>query len=161
MPNHFHFIIHANELSSNTRRGFGQKDIQEFSFQLGVVLTSYAHAINKQNKSTGSLFQQKTKSILICSTMDGKILERSENYFIDCIHCVHQNAWKAGIVKSMEDWPNSSFLDYCGLRNGTLCNIGLFSSLTGYDLSKFYQESCIPLKEQRLLRHIKYIERFT
>ncbi len=57
------------------------------------------------------------------------------------MHYVHQNAWKAGLVEKIEDWPFSSFPDYCGLRSGTLCNKDLMLSLTGYDLSTFYNDS--------------------
>ena len=149
MPNHFHLIIQATHASCKNRSGFGNKEIQEFSFQLGVVLNSYTHAINRQNKNVGSLFQQKTKCILIGSVIDGVIIERGENYFIDCVHYVHQNPWKAGLVKDLKEWPYSSFLDYCGLRAGTLCNIELFKKLTGYDMGRFYEESCIRLQRMK------------
>ena len=58
MPNHFHFIINANEESCKLRISFGGKSITELSFRIGKLLSSYTQAINKQNKTTGSLFQQ-------------------------------------------------------------------------------------------------------
>jgi hypothetical protein len=48
MPNHFHFIIHANEISIKERKSFGGKPMQEFTYRLGILLSSYAQAINKQ-----------------------------------------------------------------------------------------------------------------
>ena len=61
MPNHFHFIIHANENSCTERPTFGGKPMQELAYRIGVLLSSYSQAINRQNDTTGSLFQQKNK----------------------------------------------------------------------------------------------------
>ena len=137
MPNHFHLIIHANELSCKARPAFGNNSIQEFSYRLGLLLSSYSQAINKQNKTTGSLFQQKTKS----KELIMKSVSNSGSYIINAMHYCHQNPLKAHMVKKMEDWPYSSFLDYCGLRDGQLCNKSLLMELTGYDLSQFYEDS--------------------
>ena len=57
------------------------------------------------------------------------------------MHYFHQNPWKAGLVSRIEDWPYSSFLDYSGLRSGTLCNKKLLMELTGYELANFYADS--------------------
>ncbi|MBS1736060.1 MAG: transposase [Bacteroidetes bacterium] len=137
MPNHFHLILHANEESCNTRLGFGGKEMQELSYSIGKLLSSYSQAINKQNKTTGSLFQQKTKSKLLIT---GK-KEKSGNYLINAMHYCHRNPWKAGLVKRIEDWPYTSFPDYCGLRKGILCNKVLLMELTGYDEQNFYRDS--------------------
>jgi putative transposase len=60
MPNHFHLIIMATEKSVEERATFGGKPMQEFAYRIGILLSSYTQAINKQNKTTGSMFQQKT-----------------------------------------------------------------------------------------------------
>ena len=65
----------------------------------------------------------------------------SSNYLVNVMHYVHQNPFKAGLVNKIEKWPYSSFNDYCGLRNGTLCNKNLLMQLTGYDLKNFYEDS--------------------
>lgn len=62
MPTHFHIIIKATDSSIKERISFGGKPMQEFAYRIGIMLSSYSQAINKQNKTTGSLFQQKTKS---------------------------------------------------------------------------------------------------
>lgn len=38
------------------------------------MLSSYSQAINKQNYTTGSLFQQKTKAKLLSEVNDGSII---------------------------------------------------------------------------------------
>ena len=65
MPNHFHLIIMATEKSITERPSFGGKPMQEFPYRIGILLSSYSQAINKQNKTTGSIFQQKTKAKIL------------------------------------------------------------------------------------------------
>ncbi len=138
MPNHFHLIICANKESCKERLSFGNKSMQELSYRTGILLSSYSQAINKQNKTTGSLFQQKTHSKMVTAATDQN---KGGNYLINSMHYCHQNPLRAQLVKKMEDWPYSSFLDYCGLRNGTLSNKSLLMELSGYDLQNFYNDS--------------------
>jgi putative transposase len=127
MPNHFHFIIHANENSIKERPSFGGKPMQEFTYRLGILLSSYAQAINKQNNTSGSLFQQKTNAKILTEETDGKRISYLEN----CFFYVHQNPKAGGLVNHLKDWIYSSYPDYIGNRNGTLCNKELFFQHTG------------------------------
>jgi putative transposase len=62
--------------------------MQELSYRIGILLSSYSQAINKQNQTTGSLFQQKTKAKdLFQYNEPGK-----HNYIVNCMHYIHQNA---------------------------------------------------------------------
>ena len=60
MPNHFHFLIYANANSIKSKT-HGNRDVNIFSKNLRILLSSYTQAINKQERRTGSLFQQNTK----------------------------------------------------------------------------------------------------
>ena len=131
MPNHFHFIIMATEKSIIERPSFGGKPMQEFPYRIGILLSSYSQAINKQNKTTGSIFQQKTKAKILVE----KIGELQENYLVNCFHYLHRNPINGNLVKDLSQWPYSSYLDYAELRNGTLCDKELFFSLTGLTAS--------------------------
>jgi putative transposase len=127
MPNHFHLLIRPNEGGLTERNSFGGKPMQELSYRLGMLLSSYAQAINKQNKTSGSLFQQKTKAKILSETDNGTRI----SYFEQCFHYIHNNPVAAGIVQNPEEWPYSSYPDYAGLTNGTLCSRELFYSNTG------------------------------
>ena len=127
MPNHFHFIIMATDQSVVERSSFGGKPMQEFPYKLGILLSSYAQAINKQNKTTGSLFQQKTKTKILVELIG----QTRENYLVNCFHYLHKNPIVSNLVKELGQWPYSSYPDYAGIRNGTLCDKKLFFSLTG------------------------------
>jgi len=154
MPNHFHLMIHANENSIITRIS-GKNEIQELSYRMGILLSSYSQTINKKNVSSGSLFQQKTKakSVFIPDALKKTSRIQQHSYIISCMHYIHQNAWKAGLVSKIEDWRYSSFPDYCGFRNGTLCNKLLLLKLTDYHSDRFYQDGSQIIPEE-LIKNI-------
>jgi hypothetical protein len=88
------------------------------------------------------VFRQKTKSkcltdIKIVTGMPAAIM----NYYIHCFHYIHQNPFRAKLVTNMEDWEFSSFKDYCGLREGTLCNKEMAEKFCGYTPENFIQKS--------------------
>ena len=132
MPNHFHFLIYASEKTVQTKL-IGQYEKNILSEGFKNLLSSYCQAINKQNKTTGSLFQQNTKAKCLS--------HESVNYGTICFHYIHQNPLKAGMVKKMEDWKFSSFPDFAGLRSGTLCNKELAFKLLDLNKASFYKDS--------------------
>ena len=66
MPNHFHMLIHTNELSI-LRCDEKHMSMQNLSKGIRLLLSSYTKAVNKKMNLTGHLFQQKTKGKLIIS----------------------------------------------------------------------------------------------
>ena len=132
MPNHFHFLIHSDErtIATKTIRSQAKNVLSE---GIRVLLSSYTQAINKQNQTSGSLFQQNTKA--------PPIVKGSKNYDITVFHYIHQNPYRANLVSRMEAWEYSSFADYCGKRNGSLCNRELVINLLGLNMKTFYEDS--------------------
>ena len=132
MPNHFHLFIHSDERTINTKE-IRSQERNVLSEGIRVLLSSYSQAINRQNRSSGSLFQQNTKA--------SPIVRGSSNYDLTVFHHIHQNAYRANLVEKMEDWEYSSFADYCGKRNGTMCNKQLAIKLLGLNMKTFYEDS--------------------
>ncbi len=138
MPNHFHFMILVNRIDI-TKRISEKNSLKSISLakSVGVLLSSYTRAINKQNSRSGSLFRQQTEAI--CLT---KSLEIARNWYVKngvimintntpekqypnvCYNYILFNPLKAGIVKRNEDWEFSSYSDVMGLRNGKLISRG-------------------------------------
>jgi putative transposase len=124
MPNHFHFMLQPKKegcipvvLKEKTTH------LQTLSKAVGKTLSSYTQAINIQNNTTGNLFQKKTKAK--CLT-EQSIIEppyNTKDYLTNCFFYIHNNPVTANRVTDLSQWPYSSWPDYYGLRNGTLCNI--------------------------------------
>ncbi|WP_460541171.1 transposase [Echinicola sediminis] len=116
MKNHFHFLI-------NTKESFRQSG---FSNDLMIMLRSYTRAINKQLGRTGSLFAQNTKIKLLethgMTQSHAMSSTNADTYPFVCFHYIYQNPIRAGLVNRMEHWEMSSFQDYAGFRNGSLCH---------------------------------------
>ncbi len=132
MPNHFHFLVHANEFSTPIIKD-GSFERQRFSQGIKQLLSSYAKAINKQEGRTGSLFQQKTKCV--------HVNDPDHEYSLTAFHYVHQNPLQAGLVDRMEDWEFSSFREYMGEGTVNLCNQDLAKQLLDLDMNRFYDEA--------------------
>jgi REP element-mobilizing transposase RayT len=136
MPNHFHFLIYAVEQTIRNKIIGGQeKNI--LSEGIRNLLQTYTKGINKQNNSTGSLFQQNTKAKIVSSL----------DYGITCLNYIHQNPIKARLVRKIEDWPYCSFPDFIGKRAGTLCNKKLAFDILKLNPETFYDDS------YRILKH--------
>lgn len=132
MPNHFHFLVYSDERTIQTIK-IGNLERNTLSEGIRNLLQTYSKAINKQNNTTGSLFQQNTKA--------KEIIKGSKLYDLVCFHYIHQNPIKAKLVNKMEEWQYSSFSDYYGLRNGTLCNKELAIQLLDINMKMFYEDS--------------------
>lgn len=123
MPNHFHFLIHANE---NTCPVIREKPavIDRFGESIRLLLSSYSKAINKQESMTGNVFQQRTK----CKCVN----DRDDDFTSTAFHYIHQNPYRAGLVERLSEWEFSSIHEYAepgtslyAGRQLRLCNVEL------------------------------------
>jgi putative transposase len=114
MPNHFHFLIHANASSVGLVKS---TNIQLLSRRLGTLQSSYTRAINIQEDTTGTRFQQKYKAIIL-----------SDAHAANCFHYIHNNPIKANVTLVPDSWPYSSYQEYLnGIHN--ICQKKLAESL--------------------------------
>jgi putative transposase len=102
---------------------------------ISIMLRSYTRAIHNQERISGSLFQHRTKALCLTEisgvtpawfkTTFGTVInipDSEKEYPQVCFNYIHQNPVTAGLVKNMEDWEFSSYLDFAGIRNGSLIN---------------------------------------
>jgi len=123
MPNHFHFMIQPKpEGCKSIVLKEKISHLQILSKTIGKTLSSYTQAINIENNTTGNLFQKKTKAKCLTNELIIEPCYTYIDYLLNCFHYIHQNPVKAKIVTNPKYWSFSSWLDYYGLRNGTLCN---------------------------------------
>lgn len=138
MPNHFHFLIRANERTCQTlsRQGL---ELTQFAEGLRHLLSGYTQAINRQQQRTGSLFTQNTHV--------KQLTRGSTRYPEVCFHYIHQNPIRAGLVGEAVEWEFSSFRDFAGLRPGTLANQPLARTLLDVNWNRFVEETRQTLPE--------------
>jgi len=94
MPNHYHLLL------------FQQKGGSIFK-TIQTTFNSYVQAINKKYKFSGSLFQGKTKSILV----------DSNEYAVHLVRYIHLNPVKAKLVLAPREWRFSDYRRWVDIRN--------------------------------------------
>lgn len=157
MPNHFHILIQATEISCQNTGEKHRSQLQHFSKNLGSVLNSHTQAINKQQNRRGRLFSHESKAKNLHEQTISNANHNSKHYsqsHIDyattCFLYIHQNPVMAGLVTNLHDWEFSSFRDYAGLRNGSLINIELAKEIIELDFNNFQQQSQFLVDEEKL-----------
>ncbi len=137
MPNHFHLMVYTNcvefKISEQVTESHQLTRTRTLNDSISILLRSYTRAINKQENTTGSLFQHRTKSLCLTdisgvtpawfNTKYGtviNIVDPEKEYPQICFSYIHQNPVMAGIVKQSADWEFSSFQDHVGIRKGKL-----------------------------------------
>ena len=130
MPNHIHLI-----LSQNT-----EVPISKFVLSLH---TSYSMYFNKKYNKIGHLFQGR---------FGQKIIDKDE-YLLQVSSYIHINPLEANLVRKLEDYQWSSYPDYIGIREGTLCDKDII--LSGTTPEK-YRESTEEVKEILLFKDVYF-----
>ena len=141
MPNHFHFLIYIDE-RVNRQIKQGNLIIDPITNGIRKLLSGYARIHNERYNRSGSLFRQKTKSNCLSEMFVPEFPDYSNlDYCFNCFQYIHQNPLRAGLIDRMENWEFSSFRDYAGLRNGTLCNKELAAKYCLYEPNNFLKRS--------------------
>ena len=109
-----------------------------------TMLSSYTQAINKQERRTGSIFAQNTKSKLI-NFQKGNI-----DYAFTCFNYIHQNPLTNGLVDRLEDWEFSSFREYALKGHPSICNQKLAEEVVQFDRGNFFNQSYSAIDELKL-----------
>ncbi len=140
MPNHFHLMVFVREVEVLRPRASlkAKPSVRTFNQSIGIMLRAYTNAINKQNKTSGSLFRKLTKAECINSpkgiepsfiSKSGitkiNITQPEKQYPKVCFDYIHNNPTKAKLVKTATDWEFSSAIDYANIRQGKLINRAL------------------------------------
>ncbi len=99
MPNHIHLLLCQNS----------KTPISKF---MASLHTSYSMNFNWKHNKVGHVFQGRFKQKEV----------NKDDYLLQVSFYIHFNPVKDGLVKKLEDYKWSSYSDYIGLRDGTLCD---------------------------------------
>jgi len=97
MPNHYHFLIRQH---GEDRAGLLPQR----------VFNSYSKAFNKKYGHSGTLFEGPYKVVHVTQ----------ESHLRHLCRYIHANPVKDGLVRKLEEWPYSNYLEWIGERHGTL-----------------------------------------
>jgi len=129
MPNHLHLLIRQDS------------DVPLYKF-IHSVHTSYSMYFNRKYKKVGHLFQGRFRQ---------KTVDKDE-YLMQVSSYIHLNPIINGLVKELETYQWSSYPDYIGLRQGTLCDKEMV--LAGASPEKYKKFTEQDVKEKLLLKDV-------
>ncbi len=123
MPTHYHLLVKVVAVNQTSEvlktsevlrqevsgRGEASKQV---SLAMQKFLISYTKAINKRFERTGALFQ---------GQFQAKPVTTYKHLLTLCAY-IHANPVKDGLAASPEMWDFSNYLEWLGLRDGTLVN---------------------------------------
>lgn len=142
MPNHFHMMINATEESVEYAREKHRPNVQILSKNIGTLLSSYTQALNKSVGRRGRLFAHNTQAKSISNFR--------KDYLENCFFYIHQNPLQAGLVKKIENWKYSSFIDYAEEMSDSICNKELAYQLIDIDKDNFKEQSYAIVEDRYL-----------
>lgn len=97
MPTHYHFLLRQ------------ETDVPLSQF-INVLFNAYVQAVNRQRGRSGTLFERRFRHVWV----------DREEYLVHLCRYIHLNPVSAKLVPRPDDWPYSNYLEWVGLRNGTL-----------------------------------------
>lgn len=120
--------------------------LKEVTEDLGIAFrrigASYVYWYNWKYSRRGHLFQARYKSEAV----------ETDSYFLTVLRYIHQNPYKAGIVKNIADYPWSSYGEYVG--EPRICDIefGLnIFSINRANAIKLFEEFNLAENQERCL----------
>jgi len=97
LPNHYHFLVRQN---GPTYAGYLPQRI----------FNSYSKAFNRHYGHSGTLFESRYKAIPVTN----------DDHLLHLCRYIHANPVIHGIAPSVEEWPYSNYLEWVGLRGGSI-----------------------------------------
>ena len=133
MPNHYHFLLRQD---SDASVG---KCIQE-------IFNRYAKAFNALYNRTGTLFEGPFKAVHV----------GEETYLTHLCRYIHRNPLDAALVSRIEDWKYSNYLEWIGLRKGSLMDKAFIQDHFGdaREYKRFVMEYESPKHKKKIERYL-------
>jgi len=106
---------------------------------ISKVATSYSKYFNQKYDRVGPLFQDRFKAVLV----------ESNEQLLYLSYYVHQNPIKAKLVKNLDLYEYSSYLDYTGKREGTLCKKDSILDQYDFNHERYLKAVMYPMEDFR------------
>lgn len=110
MPTHYHILARIEDKQRPEFLENTELHHQKISNAMMCLSVSYTKAINKRFNRVGSLFQGQFQAKPV----------RNDVHLLNLCIYIHANPVKDRLVTLPENWPYSNYLEWLGLRNGSL-----------------------------------------
>jgi len=131
MPTHIHFIL------SPIKDGGISKFMQN-------LLNSYTRYFNNKNNRKGPLWQGKFKSVLV----------ENDAQLFHLTRYIHLNPTTSGLVENPIDWKYSSYSEYLGKSENSLCNFRKYMDFSPNSYKEFVDSRKEYQKELAFIKHV-------
>ncbi|AEA34657.1 transposase [Hippea maritima] len=131
MPTHIHFLL--TPLKENS-----------ISIYMKNLLNSYTRYFNTKAKRNGPLWQSRFKDVLV----------ESDEQLIHLTRYIHLNPTSSGLVEKPEDWKYSSYREYLGICDRSLCNFSKYLDINTKDYKAFVENRIDYQKELSVIKHL-------
>ncbi len=135
MPTHFHLLIRVKWVEDQNEYKIDQER-QKLKSAFRHFLTSYAKAINRQERRHGALFQRSYKRKRVTS----------ERQFAYTIAYIHYNPVAAGYTSSLTGWRFSSYADFLHPAGSHLARQWVLDWFGGLEAFKAFHEDYMDSK---------------
>ncbi|MDO9576632.1 MAG: transposase [Candidatus Cloacimonadales bacterium] len=115
MPNHYHLLV--KQLTDKPASNW-----------IKYIFNPYVQIINHRENRNGTLFEGKAKTRII----------DNQSYLSRIVNYIHYNPVKANLVKKLEAWPYSNYLEFIGKRKSELFSWNYFDE--NYDSFEEYEK---------------------
>lgn len=122
MPNHYHFMVLAND-QSVIPKSLGPLISNELSNGFRNTQSQYAQYFNNKYELSGSVFRHKPKAKCLN--------EGDKDYSWTCFAYIHQNPVKAGLCNTPFEWKHSSALEIRSYNPDSLVSLSELNDLLG------------------------------
>ena len=113
------------------------------------MFNSYTKAYNRKYNHSGTIFEGRYKAKRVVK----------EAHLRQLCRYIHANPVKHSIVKNLEDWPYSNYLEWTGGREGSLVDREFIRDYYP-DISEYQELVDDFLQTRRLAEDIDYLEQF-
>ncbi len=110
MPTHYHMLARVRAIQTSEVSQTSEVLTGEVSRAMQKLSISYTKAVNRRFGRVGALFQGQFQAKPVIQ----------DHHLINLCVYIHANPVKDGLVVQPEDWEFSNYLEWIGLREGTL-----------------------------------------
>jgi REP element-mobilizing transposase RayT len=133
LKNHFHLLVYIKEPNEIDSEKLSYSTVEKpkvisASRQFSHLFNAFTQSINKRHKRSGSLFEKDFERIEVTS----------DKYFQNLIYYIHYNPVKHGFVKSMIEYPWSSYGSIISTKPTKLLRKEVIEIFDDVDNFKYY-----------------------